>query len=154
MPLLPRRDLAELLLRHALDEPVEAGKDLGDVLALEDLDLGPAQQRLDARQALPVEVAAQPVVDLAQDEGEKALAVIPAAATATATATAARRTSRPGSRPRRVQHLVHEPDARELVARDPPAHDEGLVGERDAQALHERAGGPALGYETQGREGQ
>lgn len=132
VPLLPRGNLGKLLLRHALDEPLETGKHLLVVLPLENLALGRADELLDPRQALAREVLAQLVVDLGEDEVPEAVAVALG----------------------HVERLVGEARLQQLVGRDAPAHEEGLVGPRGAEPLDEGAAGAALGDEAEGGKGR
>lgn len=135
MPLLPRGNLLKLPLRYPLDEPVQPSENLRNILPIEDLALRRPDQGLDADQGAAVQVLAQPFVDLGQDlahEGVVAAALLVVAR----------------------KYLVHVAGGEKLVGGDAPAHDEGLVGLGEAEALHEGAGGAALGDEPEGREGR
>lgn len=132
VPLLPRGNLLKLPLRYALDEPVQPGKDLGNILLVENLALRRPDQRLDAEQRPAVEVLAQPLVDLGQDLAHEGGVVALVAG----------------------EDLVDVAGGDELVGGDALAHDQGLVRPADAEALHEGARGAALGHEPERREGR
>lgn len=134
MPLLAAGNLAKLLLRDALHKPLEAGKHLVDVLLVHDLDLGPANELLDARHAVADKVGPQALVHLFHDQLAEAGVLALAGAD--------------------VEDGVDEAAALEVGGADAPAHDEGLVGARGAEAVDQGAGGAALGDEAERREGR
>jgi hypothetical protein len=133
MTLLASRQLEELLLRDAAQEAVQAGKDLVGVLKVEHVALGAADEGLDARQAVADEVVAEALVNLVQDEVAE-LGVVGGAALG--------------------EDLVDKARVQQVGGLDALAHDEGLVGLADAEALHEGARRAALGHKPQRREGR
>lgn len=131
MPLLTASNLAKLLLRNALHEAIKPSKNLAHILRIHDLQLGPPDEPLDARQAVTDEVLAEPLIDLAQHQlTEPGILALGG-----------------------VEDGVDEAAALELGGGDALAHDEGLVAPGGAEPLDEGAGGAALGDEAQGGEG-
>ena len=133
MPLLPTRNLAELLLRCARHEPLHPLHDLEHALRLHDVVVRLPDQRLDLDHAVLVQVRAQPVVQLGQDLPQEAVGV-----------------ALGGSR----EGLVDEAASHELRAGQLLGHDEGLVGLGDAEALHEAEGGAAFADQAERAEGR
>ena len=130
MTLRPRSKFREFCLRDTGHEPVQAGKHLGHILGIHNLLLRLPDERLDAGQAVADEMGAKALVDLVEHGGAELVGV--------------------GG----VQDLVDEAGLQQLVAGDATAHDEGLVGLADAEALHQGARRAALGDQAQGREGR
>lgn len=130
MSLLARGNLAKLLLRQALDEPLQAGHDLFRVLRLHNLPLRRLEQALDARHALAAQVVAHGVVDLLEDARVEALPV------------------------GLVKDGVDEAAALERRGGDAAARDEGLGRACRAQAQRQRARRAALGDEGERGKGR
>lgn len=133
MSLLARGKLQKLALRHAAHKPPKPGKDLPRVLALEHIDLGPADQLLDADQAVAHEVVAQLVVNLGQDKLLEPDVVVLGALEL-------------------GKDLVDEAGLQQLVGGDAAAHEQGLVGLANAEALHQGARRAALCDQAKGRK--
>lgn len=133
MTLLSGSKLRELRLRDPRDEPIQASKYLGHVLSIQDLPLGLPDEGLDAGQAVADEVGAEALVDLVEHGGAELVRVADGDA---------------------VKDLVDEARLQQLVAADAPAHDEGLIGLADAEALHQGARRAALGDQAQRGEGR
>ncbi|KAK1487555.1 hypothetical protein CCUS01_14983 [Colletotrichum cuscutae] len=131
MPLLTARNLPKLLLRDPPHEPLQPSKHLLRILLIHRIHIRPPNQRLDPRQTIPDQMLPQPLVNLSQDQLPE-LGILPLP---------------------RLKHLVHEPGMQQLLRRDPLAHNQRLVRLGDAQPLHQRAGGAALGHEAERREG-
>lgn len=135
MLLLPRRQPPKLLLRPAAQKPLQPHKHLNAILAVQDLALRPPNQLLDLQQTRLAQMRAQPLLHLLQHPGQEAGRVV-------------------GPAGRRREDLVHEAGGDQLVAGDALAHDEGLVGLGDAEALDEGARAAALGDEAERGEGR
>lgn len=133
VPLLAAGNLPKLLLGDSLHQPVNTGKDLLDVVEVKLLDLGPAQQLLDADEAVANQVLAEAVVDLLEDP----LLEPDVGAGAGAD----------------VKDLVEVAALQEGVGGDLFAHEKSLVGLGGAETLGEGAGGGALGDESERGEG-
>lgn len=133
MPLLTRSQLAKFLLRIPLNEPLHASKNLIRILTVKQLPLRPPNELLDLEQTRLVQMRTQTLVNLLENLLEEPRRVI-------------------GFAGRGGDDLVHEAGGDQLLAGDPLAHDERLVGFGDAQALDEGAGGAALGDEAEGGE--
>lgn len=132
MTFLPTGNLAKLLLRDPGRKPFQPPKNLGDILQIQSLALGLANQLLDLDQALAVEMAPKALRDLLDHGGQEPLMLILA----------------------RVEDPVDEPRLQQLLRADPLAHDERLVRLADAQAPHERVAGPAFGHQPERGEGR
>jgi hypothetical protein len=124
-------DLGELGLRDAGHEPLQTAKGLGHTLRIHDIVLRLADERLDLGHRVTNQMPAKPLIHLLQHQLQELLLLV-----------------RLG-----VEDLVHEPALDQLLGRDALAHDERLVGFRDAHALDEAAAGAALGDEAEGGEG-
>lgn len=116
----------------ASHKPVQTGKDLLGVLRGHDVVLGLPDQLLDAQEALPVQVRAEALVDLAQHELAELGVLIG----------------------RRLEDGVDEAGGQQLGGGDAAAHEEGLVGLGIAQAQDQGAAGAALGDEAQRAKGR
>ena len=132
MPLLAASNLAEFLLGYALHEALEPCENLMHILRIGDLQLRPADQLLDPRQALADEVLAESLVDFLEHQlsepGVLALA--------------------------RLEDAVDEATLLQLASGNALAHDESLIALGYAQTLDQGARGTALGDEAERREGR
>lgn len=131
MSLLAAGELAKLFLGDALDEAVDAGKDLFYVLRVDEVHLRAADELLDPQHALAVEMVAHPLVDLVQDAGPKGSIVALL----------------------KGENLVEEAAGLELAGGEALAHDEGLVCPGGAEAVDHCARGAALRDEAEGGKG-
>lgn len=122
MSLLSTCELPELGLGNPSRESLQAAENLSNSLRIEFLPHWLLDKRLDLGQAGPDQMVAQPVVDLGQNSLEElGVALL------------------------EVEHLVDIPGRNQVIDADPLAHNEGLVGLADTEALHKPNGATTLG---------
>lgn len=132
MLLLATRNLAELLLWYALDEAVQASKDLVDVLGVDQIHIRPPDELLDAGQAVADQMGAKPLIDLAQHPVAE-LGVLAGL---------------------EVEDLVHVAAPLQGLGVDALAHDEGFVGASWTKTDGQGTRRAALGDQPERGEGR
>lgn len=130
MLLLSRCKLPKLFLRNASIESLNRSIKLSNILLIQTLTLGTANQLFNLEQTGLVEVYAQPIVDLGQHSLQEPCRVLLLSGWG-------------------GDDFVHKAGRREFLDGNALAHDQGLVGLGDAQALDKSARRAAFGHQAQ-----
>lgn len=130
MLLLSGRQLPELLLRQAHEEPLQSHKRLEAILTIQYLPLGPAHKLLDLEQTRLVQVCSEAIIHFSQNTLQEARGIL-------------------GFPRLCLNNLVHETGRHKLVTGNALAHNQGLVGLGNAEAFDECTACATLGDESE-----